>query len=176
VPIVFSLVDAHGLQRYFVSQDNALLISHTLATQKAWTAVALRMPTHRLAADVLPGASLYGLSHTQGLCCFGGGLPCWSAGVLLGGIGISGGSVEEDIAIATQTLARFSRERFCSHHSMNLSKKRIQTGVIMSSASLVLVINCGSSSQVLRHPAQSGDPGALRAGRKAGATRGLHHL
>ncbi len=58
---------------------------------------------HRLAADVLPGASLYGLSHTQGLCCFGGGLPCWSAGVLLGGIGISGGSVEEDIAIATQT-------------------------------------------------------------------------
>jgi hypothetical protein len=34
------------------------------------------------------------------------------AGVLLGGIGISGGSVEEDIAIATQTLARFSRERF----------------------------------------------------------------
>lgn len=74
--------------------------------------MALRMPTRRLAADVLPGASLYGLSHTQGLCCFGGGLPCWSAGVLLGGIGISGGSVEEDIAIATQTLARFSRERF----------------------------------------------------------------
>lgn len=35
VPIVFSLVDTHGLQRYFVSQDNALLISHTLATQKA---------------------------------------------------------------------------------------------------------------------------------------------
>ncbi|MFZ2609499.1 MAG: heme-binding protein, partial [Raoultella planticola] len=29
VPIVFSLVDAHGLQRYFFSQDNALLISHT---------------------------------------------------------------------------------------------------------------------------------------------------
>lgn len=112
VPIVFSLVDAHGLQRYFFSQDNALLISHTLATRKAWTAVALRMPTHRLAADVLPGASLYGLSHTQGLCCFGGGLPCWSAGVLLGGIGISGGSVEEDIAIATQTLAHFSREHF----------------------------------------------------------------
>jgi uncharacterized protein GlcG (DUF336 family) len=112
VPIVFSLVDAHGLQRYFFSQDNALLISHTLATQKAWTAVALRMPTHRLAADVLPGASLYSLSHTQGLCCFGGGLPCWCAGVLLGAIGISGGSVEEDIAIATQTLARFSRERF----------------------------------------------------------------
>ncbi|XXD09248.1 GlcG/HbpS family heme-binding protein [Klebsiella sp. R445] len=112
VPIVFSLVDAHGLQRYFFSQDNALLISHTLATQKAWSAVALRMPTQQLAGDVQPGASLYGLQHAQGLCCVGGGLPCWSGGVLLGAIGISGGSVEEDMTIATQTLARFSRERF----------------------------------------------------------------
>ncbi|WP_434640385.1 GlcG/HbpS family heme-binding protein [Klebsiella sp. I138] len=112
VPIVFSLVDTHGHQRYFFSQDNVLLISHTLATQKAWSAVALKMPTHQLAAEVLPGASLYGLQHAQGLCCFGGGLPCWSGGVLLGAIGVSGGSVEEDIAIATQTLARFSRERF----------------------------------------------------------------
>ena len=112
VPIVFSLVDAHGLQRYFFSQDNALLISHTLATQKAWSAVALRMPTHQLTGEVQPGAGLYGLQHAQGLCCVGGGLPCWSAGLLLGAIGISGGSVEEDMAIAAQTLARFSRERF----------------------------------------------------------------
>lgn len=112
VPIVFSLVDACGQQRYFFSMENALLISHTLATQKAWTAVALKMPTHQLAAHVQPGASLYGLQSALGICCFGGGLPCWSAGVLLGAIGISGGSVEEDIAIARLTLERFSREQF----------------------------------------------------------------
>ncbi|MEF3100486.1 ATP:cob(I)alamin adenosyltransferase [Raoultella ornithinolytica] len=112
VPIVFSLVDACGQQRYFFSMDNALLVSHTLAGQKAWTAVALRMPTHRLATEVQPGASLYGLQNEPGICCFGGGLPCWSGGVLLGAIGISGGSVEEDIAIASAALARFSREQF----------------------------------------------------------------
>ncbi|POP46281.1 hypothetical protein CHU32_05860 [Superficieibacter electus] len=112
VPIVFSLVDAGGHQRYFFSMDNALLIAHTLAGQKAWTAVALKMATHHLAKEVQPGASLYGLQHEAGICCFGGGLPCWSAGVLLGGIGISGGSVEQDIAIASAALQRFSQEHF----------------------------------------------------------------
>lgn len=112
IPIVFSLVDACGQQRYFFSMDNALLVSHRLAGQKAWTAVALKMPTHRLADEVQPGGSLYGLQNEPGICCFGGGLPCWSDGVLLGAIGISGGSVEEDIEIASASLARFSRERF----------------------------------------------------------------
>jgi len=112
VPIVFSLVDACGQPRYFFRMDNALLVSYTLAGQKAWTAVALKMPTHKLAAEVQLGASLYGLQHTPGICCVGGGLPCWSGDVLLGAIGISGGSVEEDLAIASSTLARFSREQF----------------------------------------------------------------
>lgn len=112
VPIVFSLVNASGQQRYFFSMDNALPISHTLAEQKAWTAVALKMPTHQLAREVQPGASLYGLQNTPRICCLGGGLPCWSGGVLLGGLGISGGSVEDDIAIATAALARFSHTRF----------------------------------------------------------------
>lgn len=112
IAIVFSLVDAGGQQRYFFSMDNALLISHTLAGQKAWTAVALKMPTHTLAAEVQPGASLYGLQNEPGICCFGGGLPCWCDGILLGAIGISGGTVEEDIVIASATLAHFSREHF----------------------------------------------------------------
>lgn len=112
VPIVFSLVDACGQQRYFFSMDNALLVSHTLAGQKTWTAVALKMPTHKLAAQVQPGASLYGLQNEPGICCFGGGLPCWSGGVMLGAIGISGGTVDEDIAIASAALTRFSHEQF----------------------------------------------------------------
>jgi uncharacterized protein GlcG (DUF336 family) len=112
VPIVFSLVDACGHQRYFFSQDNALLVSHSLAYQKAWTALALKMSTHELAPLVQPGASLYGLQHEKGICCFGGGLPCWANGVLVGAIGISGGTVEQDLAIARNTLNRFSTERF----------------------------------------------------------------
>ena len=41
VPMVFSLADASGHQRYFFSMENALLISHQLAPEKARTAVAL---------------------------------------------------------------------------------------------------------------------------------------
>lgn len=112
VAIVFSLADAGGQQRYFFSMDNALLVSHGLAPQKAWTAVALKMATHELALRVQPGAELFGLQHEKGICCVGGGLPCWSAGVLLGAIGISGGSVEQDMAIARRALERFSAARF----------------------------------------------------------------
>ncbi|WP_312973965.1 heme-binding protein [Atlantibacter sp.] len=112
VPIVFSLVDACGQQRFFFSMDNALLVSHTLAPQKAWTAVALKMPTHELATLVQPGGDMYGLEKEKDICCFGGGFPCWSGGRLLGGIGISGGSVEEDMLIARQALARFSALRY----------------------------------------------------------------
>ena len=112
IPIVFSLVDASGHQRYFFSQDNALLVSHSLAYKKAWTAVALKMATHELAPLVQPGADLYGLQHDKGICCFGGGVPCWANGVLVGAIGISGGTVEQDLTIARNTLNRFSAERF----------------------------------------------------------------
>ncbi|WP_310607759.1 GlcG/HbpS family heme-binding protein [Buttiauxella brennerae] len=112
LPIVFSLVDASGQQRYFFSQDNALLVSQRLAFQKAWTAIALKMPTHELAPLVQPGASLYGLQHEKDICCFGGGVPCWVNGALVGAIGISGGSVEQDVAIASNTLRRFSNAHF----------------------------------------------------------------
>lgn len=112
IPIVFSMVDTSGLQRYFFSQDNALLVSHSLAYQKAWSAVALKMATHELAPLVQPGAALYGLACEKGICCFGGGMPCWANGVLVGAIGISGGTVEQDMAIARNTLSRFSAERF----------------------------------------------------------------
>lgn len=112
VAVVFSLVDASGHQRYFFSMDNVLLVSHSLAYQKAWTAVALRLSTHELALQVQPGAELYGLQHESGICCIGGGLPCWSQGRLLGAIGISGGSVEQDLTIASRALERFSAKHY----------------------------------------------------------------
>ncbi|MCV5824471.1 heme-binding protein, partial [Escherichia coli] len=54
-----------------------------------------------------PGAPLYGLeSHMQGkVVTFGGGFPLWRDGKLLGGLGISGGSVEQDMDIAQSAMA-----------------------------------------------------------------------
>jgi len=112
VQIVFSLVDALGHQRFFYSMDNVLLISHKLAFQKAWTAVSLRMTTHELYEQVQPGMSLYGLQHEPKICCLGGGFPCWFNGELLGAIGISGGTVQQDIAIVRSCMYRFSQTRY----------------------------------------------------------------
>lgn len=112
VAIVFSLLDSTGYQRYFFSMDNALLVSHQLAYRKAWSAVALKMPTHELASLCQPGQSLYGLLNHPDICCVGGGLPCWHKGQLLGAIGISGGSVEQDMSVASNTLFKFSQSRY----------------------------------------------------------------
>lgn len=109
IDIVFSFVDRAGAERYFFVMDNALLVSHELARQKAWTAVALNMPTLDLTEKVLPGQSLYGLQNTPNVCCIGGGVPIWKNSQLLGAVGISGGTVEQDCVVAQAAISLFNR-------------------------------------------------------------------
>ncbi|POV39632.1 ATP:cob(I)alamin adenosyltransferase, partial [Klebsiella oxytoca] len=56
---------------------------------------------------VQPGCALYGLeAHMEGkVVTFGGGFPIWRGGNIIGGLGISGGSVEQDMDIAQTALA-----------------------------------------------------------------------
>ncbi len=112
LPIVFSLVDPNGLQKYYFSQPNALLVSHQLAFRKAYSAVALRMPTHLLADLVTPEGDLYSLQQLDNICCVGGGFPCWHNGSVVAGIGVSGGTVAQDMAIVINALAQFSQRYF----------------------------------------------------------------
>ncbi|POT59553.1 ATP:cob(I)alamin adenosyltransferase [Citrobacter amalonaticus] len=107
VPVVVSIVDANGTETVTWRMPDALLVSSELAPKKAWTAVAMKTATHELAAAVQPGAPLYGLeSHMQGkVVTFGGGYPLWRDGLLIGGLGISGGSVEQDMEIAQAAIA-----------------------------------------------------------------------
>ena len=107
VPVVISIVDANGTEAVTWRMPDALLVSSELAPKKAWTAVAMKTATHKLADTVQPGAPLYGLeSHMQGkVVTFGGGFPLWRDGKLLGGLGISGGSVEQDMDIAQSAMA-----------------------------------------------------------------------
>ena len=107
VPVVISIVDANGTQTVTWRMPDALLVSSELAPKKAWTAVAMKTATHELASVVQPGAALYGLeSHMQGkVVTFGGGYALWREGLLLGGLGISGGSVEQDMDIAETAIA-----------------------------------------------------------------------
>lgn len=79
--------------------DGAYIASYDIAVNKAWTAVSLQMPTKELAALCAPGGSLYGLQNTnQGrIVIFGGGVPLRDRdGNILGGLGVSGSTAEND--------------------------------------------------------------------------------
>lgn len=102
VPMVIAIVDNGGNLVTCHRQDDALLASIDIAINKAYTAVALKLPTHVAAQVTQPGQALYGLQNTnQGrLVIFGGGFPFKMGDKVVGGIGVSGGSVEEDMAVA----------------------------------------------------------------------------
>ncbi len=106
VPVVFSVVDAGGNLLLAHRMENALLGSIDISINKAYTASAFKMPTHELGKLAAPGGPLYGIELTNNgkVVIFGGGFPCFVNGKLVGAIGVSGGSVEEDILIGEFAL------------------------------------------------------------------------
>jgi len=107
VPVSLSVVNKAGHHVFHYRMEEALLVSIPLAKKKAYTTVAMNMPTHELAELVMPGAPLYQLETAMDgeLVTFGGGLPILNeAGQIIGGLGISGGTVCQDIAIGKEAL------------------------------------------------------------------------
>ena len=104
-----AVVDAGGHLVHFQRADGAEIAGPTLAVDKAFTAVAHRIATGDLAELTRPGGPLAGMHANGGgrYVCFGGGLPCWSGGRVVAGVGVSGGSAEEDTACARAALAVF---------------------------------------------------------------------
>jgi uncharacterized protein GlcG (DUF336 family) len=90
--------------------DGAWLGSIDIAINKAWTARALDMSTDELARITQPGQQGFGINTTNDskIVIFGGGIPIQSNGVVIGAVGASGGSVEQDIAVARAAAAVFS--------------------------------------------------------------------
>jgi uncharacterized protein GlcG (DUF336 family) len=102
IPMVISIVDESGNFIACHRMDDALLVSVDIAQNKAWTAVAMKMSTEELAQLVGEGKELYGINTTNNgrIVVFGGGIPLRKNGKIIGAIGVSGGSVEEDIQVA----------------------------------------------------------------------------
>jgi uncharacterized protein GlcG (DUF336 family) len=94
-----AVTDGGGHLVAFQRMDGADVAGPTLAPGKAFTAVSHRMATADLAPLVVPGGELYGLAGDR-YVCFGGGVPLWSGDRVVAGIGVSGGSVAQDIACA----------------------------------------------------------------------------
>ena len=88
---------------YFASYDVALL--------KAFTVVALKMSTMTLKPLAQPGGSLYGIQFTNDgqIVIFGGGEPLKVGDCVIGGLGVSGGSEEQDAALAAYGAEVFAR-------------------------------------------------------------------
>ncbi|MBO5110333.1 MAG: heme-binding protein [Clostridia bacterium] len=99
---VVAVADGGGNPVSIDCSDGAFYASYDIALNKAYTSVALQMPTVKLATLAAPGGSLYGIQHTNGgrIVIFGGGDPLKYNGTVIGGIGVSGGSAEEDTALS----------------------------------------------------------------------------
>ena len=109
VALSVAIVDQGGQLVAFERMDGADLVTIGLAQDKAWTALMNRMPTCDLAPLVQPGAEFYGYeSIGRGrTIVFAGGMPLLRDGVLVGGVGVSGGSIAEDQAAAEAAVAAF---------------------------------------------------------------------
>ncbi|WP_019201178.1 heme-binding protein [Tsukamurella sp. 1534] len=100
---VFSILDRGANPVAFARMDDAWLASNDLAVAKARTAVMFRMPSEDLAAPVAVGEPYPHFDHVPGggLILMGGGLPLVDGeGRLLGGLGVSGGTPDQDAALA----------------------------------------------------------------------------
>jgi uncharacterized protein GlcG (DUF336 family) len=108
-PVSVAVVDFGRELLAFARQDDAPLLSAEIARSKAYTARSLNMATADLAAATRPDAPLFGLenSHPREVAIFAGGRPVESGGTVVGAIGVSGGTVEQDDEIALAALAAF---------------------------------------------------------------------
>ena len=82
--------------------DNSYIASYDVALKKSYTVVALKMSTLELKALSQPGSPLYGIQYTNEgkIVIFGGGVPLIYKGKLIAGLGVSGGSEEQDSLLA----------------------------------------------------------------------------
>lgn len=102
VAVCVAVADRTGHLLSFARMDGAALLSVSIAEDKAYTVAAFGgLPTHEW-YDLIVGepALLHGIVKTDRLIVFAGGVPVFSAGSLVGAVGVSGGSAAQDRAIA----------------------------------------------------------------------------
>src|SRR5580698_11130924 len=110
VPYNIAVADASGGLVAHVRMDGAWLGSVDIAINKAWTARAFDASTEDLARLTQSGEPGFGLNTTNDskVVIFGGGIPIKLHGAVIGAVGASGGSVEQDVAVARAALAGIS--------------------------------------------------------------------
>jgi uncharacterized protein GlcG (DUF336 family) len=112
VPMCIAVADEGGNLVGFHRMDGALIASIDIARNKAYTAVSLQLSTDAVGEAAQPGGDLYGIETTNDgrIVTFGGGFPVEADGDVVGAVGVSGGSPEEDMTVARAALDAFEDE------------------------------------------------------------------
>lgn len=106
LPVSIAIVDAAGLLVRFTRQTGAMLVSLTMAQDKAYTAAAFGIATHEWINFIKDDQQLlHGIPPYPRLVIIGGGYPVALDGTLVGGIGVSGGHYRQDMEVALAGLA-----------------------------------------------------------------------
>src|SRR5215475_10881937 len=113
IPYCVAVVDAGGHLVAFLRQDGALIGSVDLAIDKAVTARLFDKTTSLLASLAQPGKPLFGIQESNAgkVVIFGGGIPVTFDGSIVGAVGASAGTVEQDIAVAEAAIATLVAKR-----------------------------------------------------------------
>tara|TARA_R110002124_G_scaffold144122_15_gene309080 strand:+ start:31329 stop:31754 length:426 start_codon:yes stop_codon:yes gene_type:complete len=113
VPMCSAVTDESGQLIAFQRMDGGKVTSTTIAIDKAFTAAGARRATHDYGVASQPGAPAYGINSAIGgrLMVVGGGLPVTVAGEVVGGIGISSGTPQQDRECAEAGLAHFLKHQ-----------------------------------------------------------------
>jgi len=106
IPVAVCVTDTHGNVVLHHRMSGAPGFSIEISERKAYTSALVRMRTADLLPLVQPGQPLFPLSMVSGgrYCAMGGGAPFTREGVVVVGVGVSGGTVDEDIAIVEAAL------------------------------------------------------------------------
>jgi uncharacterized protein GlcG (DUF336 family) len=104
VPVSVCVIDTHGNIVLQHRMNGALAFSMELSERKAYTSALVRVRTADLLPMVQPGQPLFPLMAQSKYCAMGGGAPFTSGDQVVGGVGVSGGSVEQDVAILEAAL------------------------------------------------------------------------
>lgn len=106
VQMNIAIVDEGANLKAFHRMDNAWLGSVDISIKKAKTARFFDMPSGEIGKLSQPGGPLYNIEHSNGgLISFPGGVLLKKGGAIIGAIGVSGGSVDQDHAVASAGAA-----------------------------------------------------------------------
>jgi len=108
VPVAVCVIDIHGNVVLQHRMMGAPVFSLELSERKAYTSALVRVRTADLVPLVQPGQRLFPLLAVAGgrYSAMGGGVPLMSEGQVIGGVGVSGGTTEEDITIVEAAMER----------------------------------------------------------------------